>query len=717
MASHAMPQNDSWGYSNMIIGKAARYFLVFVLGLIALCGLMVVSLPTLLRNWAVSHLSDMTLTRVEIENLQLNLFTGHIHIGGLRVRSLKDHSNLLVIPKINADIDLFPLLNREVVLRRLDIESPVVNLVRTADAIWELPVRPPQSSAESTFGILLRIQHAVLRDGTLIVEDRSIMPVRPEHVTRIDLTMTDLSSGSPDPVKIHGSAMLSDSGTITLEGTVLSDFRAGTVQLGLTEVSLTAMQGYLSDHLIIQGQVDARLSVTWPGKGASLVGISGVLEGHDIALSSADRPNGEAATVLLSQIDIMWPDTVTMNRVVITKPKIWVHRNENGRFVGVGKRERASSTPLPASSSTATRSQTSTSTRWSINKIIIRDGTVHLEDRSVVPMYSDSLQNLELTLDEVISTPSHPVRITARADIASGGTLDIYGRASLLDPIPSASFKAAVHQFVVPSTNPYLEQTLSHHTTDGRLTSVMDIRLRGDQLEVTSHVTLSDLHVEPIRTSTSRTIQERIGLPLGLLIALLKDDRGRIAITFPVSGPLSNPIFDWTNAIWATIRNSVVKLIALPIRSIGRLITGNHQTDSVVLDPITFDPGSSTIRPAMERKLHELAKLLDSTNHTALHLTPILSESDLDALQHLPRESWPVPNLDTPETAGHVLAVRRAYLVAARVAGLCRVSAARLPVDPPRQDPLEPVMPTVELQLENTGEAIPVDWSLSKKEH
>jgi hypothetical protein len=69
------------------------------------------------------------------------------------------------------------------------------------------------------------------------------------------------------------------------------------------------------------------------------------------------------------------------------------------------------------------------------------------------------------------------VMITARTDIASGGTLALHGRAALLGPTPTVSLKATIHRMVVPSTNPYLERTVSHYTTDGTLTSVMDIRL------------------------------------------------------------------------------------------------------------------------------------------------------------------------------------------------------------------------------------------------
>ena len=718
MESPAMIEEGGSRGSEKTLERTALPILGFVLGLAAFLGLVLVGLPQLLRNWTESQLSSVIAHKVEIEHLNLNILSGDITLDVLHVRSPEDHSELAVIRQVNADVDVPALFNRELSLKRLEMVSPVVHLVRTEDLSWNFSTMGERRApSHSKARISVTIGQAVLRDGSLTVEDRGASPARIQHMHDIQVTLTDFALASSGLAKIHGSARISESGVLAIDGAILSDLRSGNMQVDLTDLALTALQGYVNGHLRVKGHMNAHLSVTWPGKGKSPVGVSGALEGYDIALSSSGRPMGHTAMVSVPQFEIMWPDRVAVDQLVVNKPEIWVHRNETGRFVGFRTEEHNSPKPRPTSSSNDRQSEAATtSPQWLIAKIIVRGGTVHLEDRSVSPAYSDSLQNLELALDDFMLAPDHAVMITARTDIASGGALALHGRAALFGPTPTVSLKATIHRMVVPSTNPYLERTVSHYTTDGTLTSAMDIRLIGDRLEVISDVTLSDLQVEPLRNSTTRTVQERIGLPLGLLVALLKDDAGRIVITFPVSGPLSNPTFDWTNAIWTTIRNAVVKIITLPIRSIGRFFMGDHQADELPLDPITFDPGSSTIRPEMQQALHDLAKLLRSTNRAVLHITPILSPTDLKALQGLPPESWPIPSLDRPETAGHVLAVRRAYIVAAGLAGQAKVPSARLPVDPPQPDTSERGQPRVELQLEKGDRANATSHALSERE-
>src|SRR5205807_605114 len=78
------------------------------------------------------------------------------------------------------------------------------------------------------------------------------------------------------------------------------------------------------------------------------------------------------------------------------------------------------------------------------------------------------------------------------------------------------------------------------------------------------------------RASEDDIVQRRIGLPLGLLVDLMKDVHGKIHVSLPISGTLSAPNFSFSEAIWNTVRNTIVKLIAAPFKLIGKLFTGNE---------------------------------------------------------------------------------------------------------------------------------------------
>jgi hypothetical protein len=123
--------------------------------------------------------------------------------------------------------------------------------------------------------------------------------------------------------------------------------------------------------------------------------------------------------------------------------------------------------------------------------------------------------------------------------------------------------------------------------------------------------------------------QARVGLPLGTIVALMKDRRGDIHVAVPVGGRLSDPRFDVSEAIWSTVRNVAVKTITAPLSWIGRVETGaDARIQQVDVAPVRFEPGSATLTADGQDQLARLAAFLDQVPDIRLALTPVLSTGD-----------------------------------------------------------------------------------------
>ena len=90
-------------------------------------------------------------------------------------------------------------------------------------------------------------------------------------------------------------------------------------------------------------------------------------------------------------------------------------------------------------------------------------------------------------------------------------------------------------------------------------------------------------------------MQRRVGLPLGVLVSLLKDRQGEIHLTVPVRGRLSSPDFDYGEAMWTALRNLAVKLVSLPFSWIGGVsYTKDARIDALQIWPVTFTAATAT---------------------------------------------------------------------------------------------------------------------------
>jgi hypothetical protein len=136
----------------------------------------------------------------------------------------------------------------------------------------------------------------------------------------------------------------------------------------------------------------------------------------------------------------------------------------------------------------------------------------------------------------------------------------------------------------------------------------------------------------------SDAVQKRIGLPLGLIVAVLKDSHGDISFQIPIAGTLSDRQLDWGETIWAAVKQVIVKALASPFNAIGRLFTGggddkDAKVEEVKVDPVTFPAGSSVIGPAMEGHLDRVGEFLRKTPFVNLTLVPVATAKDLESLK------------------------------------------------------------------------------------
>ena len=141
--------------------------------------------------------------------------------------------------------------------------------------------------------------------------------------------------------------------------------------------------------------------------------------------------------------------------------------------------------------------------------------------------------------------------------------------------------------------------------------------------------------------SATDEVKRRIGLPLGLIVALIKDQRGDIRVNVPVTGPLNDPKLSLGDAIWTAIKNVLANVVTAPFKAIGRLFSRGEKSDEKAaeveapkVESVTFAAGSAVLSPAMEEHLIRVADVLRRSPFVNLALTSVPSPADAEALKH-----------------------------------------------------------------------------------
>jgi hypothetical protein len=165
----------------------------------------------------------------------------------------------------------------------------------------------------------------------------------------------------------------------------------------------------------------------------------------------------------------------------------------------------------------------------------------------------------------------------------------------------------------------------------GELTAKLETTIDGEKLDAKNDILIGNLKVA--RSRPSEEVKNRLGLPLGLVVALIKDGDGNIHVKIPITGTLNDKQFDWSDAIWTAVRNVIVNVLKAPFRAIGGLFTSGDKIEELKVDPITFAAGDGALSPEMERQTVRVADFLRRSPYVGLTLTSVTTPEDVEALK------------------------------------------------------------------------------------
>jgi hypothetical protein len=373
-------------------------------------------------------------------------------------------------------------------------------------------------------------------------------------------------------------------------------------------------------------------------------------------------------------IDVRWPTNVAVARILIRKLLANVERDRNATFPLLGMLQRARTaahvgdappTPPPAQPTPASPAPAAPplgppqapaaagpKLAIDIGEIILEDGLVRFADHSITPPQTEELSRLAASVKGLSNAEGKRARLDAQGVVGASGAIEWHGEIAPLAEKLYVDMDVELRNFAIPRTNPRLQNLLAWIARDGQLSTKLKIKLDGDKLDANSDIVVGRLDMVP--GGEGDEVKQRIGLPLGMIIGLMKDARGEIRLSVPVSGSLNAPEFSLKEAIWGAVKSIIANVVLAPFRAIGRLFSKDDKIESVSIDPVRFGSGTAALAPGAEEHLKKVAEVLQKAPAIRIGLAPVVTEGDLLALktqevtarlQRIQREQG-LPNLE-----------------------------------------------------------------------
>ena len=214
------------------------------------------------RPEAISYLQESTGKKVEIGRLAVTFFPRlTVHVDDFAVKSppLFPPSYILKVARIDVQIDPWPLLHRQIVIKSVVLEQPVINLVSDPDGPWNFE-NPAAKDRPNSFLIGV-IALVTIKRGHLIVSNLLPSDAAGPVFFEAHEISSELKNVNADAIVDPASTTLDGQGTLkaallrfgSIEAKNLSsDIRLQARQVFFTDVKAETYGGYTKGELTIK---------------------------------------------------------------------------------------------------------------------------------------------------------------------------------------------------------------------------------------------------------------------------------------------------------------------------------------------------------------------------------------------------------------------------------------------------------------------------------
>jgi len=351
-----------------------------------------------------------------------------------------------------------------------------------------------------------------------------------------------------------------------------------------------------------------------------------------------DPPLLSASGATLLDVELAEAREISIESVELSGISSLLRRDSQGNWQPIG------GLFLPAKESK--RSETGKSQRPVVVKIaqarIADQGLFRFEDRGVSPPFKTRVTISEASLTGLDSgKPEQPSTVSLVGKIDEYADVSIQGKVTPFTQRLGLDLAATIDDLDLPALSPYVVRLIGYKVTSGHLDTDIELQsLQGD-LKGKCKFTISNAEVAPADAKIMEQFERQLRVPLPTALAVLKDSKNKIKLKVPITGNITDPTFNFTEAFNQALVKGMTKAAVSYLKYIfqpyGTMMTvvelgmmAGTKITALRLDPVFFDPGMETISENAVPYLERVAELLKTRPEIRIKVCGLATEADKD---------------------------------------------------------------------------------------
>jgi hypothetical protein len=201
--------------------------------------------------------------------------------------------------------------------------------------------------------------------------------------------------------------------------------------------------------------------------------------------------------------------------------------------------------------------------------IVSTDQTIEFSDNSTSPPLQIGLKKLDFDIKQLDSSKAgqkSPFSLSAAT--TRQGTIELAGVVSPFEAKPSFNAKGKIAGLDLRVLTPETKKHIGHIIKSGQLDADLKLLSKDGQLDSNIGLVLYKFELKAMSDKDAKDLEQTFGMPINQSLSLLRDKDNSIHLDIPITGDVTAPDFDPTDAIIKATTKAISCLILLP-RSIS----------------------------------------------------------------------------------------------------------------------------------------------------
>lgn len=581
------------------------------------------AVPPLVKNYVEEHSRELVGRKVSIGKIRMNLFTGRLRIENLAVAEADDTSSFARLGAFDMRMRLLPLLNRKVIIRRIALTAPEVNIYQRGNSFnfddMTAHFAADSAAADNAGGSPwdVGIYDISLAEGHFSYTDLEI----DAHWGFEDLNLaipglyfagknTDVgvvlnfAEGGSLSTELSYNVESSD---YTLRMKLADLALKGTLPYFRQALNTSAVDGLLSMDLAVSGNTQHMMDFTTSGTvdlaqfmladaaGRRVIGIDTMHVGLDEGRPMQRRFRFD--TIFASGVgaEFSIDEQGGSNIAALLGGDAAQEIPADGEPVAAVASQDAAGAPAAGSTFDI-----------GVRRIDLRGGNLAISDRSMDKPFSYSISNIVLRSQDFDLAARNRVMISAQMQQQGSAMIRWDGDMSSID---NHDILVSLSNIELKDFSPYCERFTAYPIVEGNLTYRSQNIITNRYLRGTNHLDM----FRPVADKRRKDIKPEMNIPLKLGLYALKDKQGHVNIDLPVSGRIDSPEFSYRRIVMKALGNVLLKVISAPFSFMFG--SGNR------IDHIDIDALQQAFTSEQYAKFDRLADMLAQRPEMKLSLT------------------------------------------------------------------------------------------------